>query len=55
MQKALQKSWADSEFLPSKLVGISTTKLQEEPFCWDKAPTTVETNVLRVATVALSP
>jgi hypothetical protein len=46
MQKALRKSQADSESLPSKLVGFSTTKLQEKLFCWDKALTTIETNVL---------
>jgi hypothetical protein len=54
MQKALEKSQADSESLPSKLVGFSTTELRDELFCQDKAPMTVETKVLRVATVALS-
>jgi hypothetical protein len=55
MWKALQKSWADSESFSLKLVDFSTTELQDEPFCQDKAPTTIETKVLRVAIVALSP
>jgi hypothetical protein len=54
-QKALQKSQADSDFLFLKLMGFLTTKLQDEPFYWDKALLTVETQMLRVAIVALSP
>jgi hypothetical protein len=54
MQKALQKSQANSEFLPLKLMDFSTTKLCDELFHQERALMTVETNVLKVVTVVLS-